>query len=82
VIFTSRHACLEVKFGFKKKIGSLSEGSVPVIFISMFTTEFLAGKFVMFGEDKMIYFVCLNLERAFLFTKYPLILRYNDWLVF
>jgi hypothetical protein len=35
VIFTSRHACLEVKFGFKKKIGSLSEGSVPVIFISM-----------------------------------------------
>jgi hypothetical protein len=35
---TSRHwhACLEVKFGFKKKIlGNLSEGSVPVIFISM-----------------------------------------------
>jgi hypothetical protein len=26
-----RHACLEVRFGFKKKIGSLSEGSVPVI---------------------------------------------------
>ena len=46
-----------------------------------FTTEFLAGKFVMFGEDKMIYFVCLKLERAFLFTKYPRILRYNDWLV-
>jgi hypothetical protein len=32
---TSRHACMEVKFGFKKKIGSLSEGSVPVIFISI-----------------------------------------------
>jgi hypothetical protein len=26
---------MEVKFGFKKKIGSLSEGSVPVIFISI-----------------------------------------------
>jgi hypothetical protein len=32
---TSRHACREVRFGFKKKIGSLSEGSFPVIFISM-----------------------------------------------
>jgi hypothetical protein len=36
---TSRHACLEVKFGFKRKIGSLSEGSVPVIFISMLLTH-------------------------------------------
>jgi hypothetical protein len=24
--------CMEVRFGFKKKIGSLSEGSVPVIY--------------------------------------------------
>jgi hypothetical protein len=60
--------------------------SVPVTSVSYgnfasFTTEFLAGKFVMFAEDKMIYFVCLKLERAFLFTKYPRILRYNDWLV-
>ena len=35
---TSRHACREVRFGFKKNIGSLSEGSVPVIFISMVYT--------------------------------------------
>ena len=27
--------CLKVKFGFKKKIGNLSEGSIPVVFISM-----------------------------------------------
>ena len=32
-------ACLEVRFGFKKKIDSLSEGSVPVIFISMVPPE-------------------------------------------
>jgi hypothetical protein len=43
-------------------------------------TEFLAGKFVMFGEDKMAP-VLRVIERAFLFTKYPLILRYNDLLV-
>ena len=33
---TSRHVCLEVRFGFKKYIGSLSEGSVRFIFILMF----------------------------------------------
>jgi hypothetical protein len=36
-----RHACLEVRFGFKKKIDSLSEGSVPVIFISMVRDQHL-----------------------------------------
>jgi hypothetical protein len=38
---TSRHAFLEIKFDFKKKIGSLSEDSVPVIFISMVRSESL-----------------------------------------
>jgi hypothetical protein len=33
-----RQACLGVIFGFKKKIGSLSEDSVPVLFISMVRT--------------------------------------------
>jgi hypothetical protein len=36
---TSRHTCLEIKFGFKKKIGSLSEGDVSVIIISMADTS-------------------------------------------
>jgi hypothetical protein len=35
LVLTSKHVCLEVKFGFKKNIGNLSEGSIPVILISM-----------------------------------------------
>ena len=41
---TSRHAWMEVRFGFKKKIGSLSEGSIPIIFISMHLTWPLSHK--------------------------------------
>jgi hypothetical protein len=36
---TFRHTCVGVRFGFKKKLGSCSEGSVPVIFISMTTVQ-------------------------------------------
>jgi hypothetical protein len=42
-VLTSRHACLEVRFGFKEKIGSLSQGSVPVIFISMAGADYFGG---------------------------------------
>jgi hypothetical protein len=45
-----------------------------------FTSEFLAGKFVMFGEDKkaLVYFVS---SKGIFVHKYPFILRSNDWLV-
>ena len=37
--FTSRHACLEVKFGFRKVQACFIGGSLPVILSSMFITE-------------------------------------------
>jgi hypothetical protein len=45
------------------------------------SSEFLAGKFVMFGEDKIapVYTSCHR--GAFLFTSTRFILRYNDWIV-
>jgi hypothetical protein len=48
-----------------------------------FTTEFLAGKYcnVKCLEKTEGAGSLRVIERAFMFTKYQLILRYNDWLV-
>ena len=51
-VLTSRCACLEVRFGFKEKIGSLSElGSFPVIFISMCMRQ-VTVVFSIYGQGR------------------------------
>jgi hypothetical protein len=51
LVLIPRHACLGVRFGFKKKIGSLSETIFPVIFISLIGRQLQS--FLLFSSARL-----------------------------
>ena len=55
-----KHACLEVKFGFKSCITGLTEGSLPVILISLVLSNCHSGVYRSFCSNIHVFLSLSN----------------------